>query len=163
MTATDPFLGAARETLDTRWAEVAEHFTLSWVGPMHLVLANYDDVAEGLKDVAKSIVPDAFGLTYETRQSEPQGYVMAVALREDPASGVCCRLLASAPLTDQAGALLTDFSIALWTLVESGELPRFDQAQDLEAALTARTSPYLFTLRQEEINPPEELLKTSPP
>ncbi|TVR00152.1 MAG: hypothetical protein EA399_05290 [Desulfovibrionales bacterium] len=156
---TEPFIAKAWKTLDTKWQEVGTYFTLSWVGPMHLVMQNYPEAAKGLEDVAEQVIPDGFALTYETRESEPVGFIMAVALHGDHQNGTCCRLLASSPLTETAEGLLTDFSLALWTLVEAGQLPKFEQAAELENILTKRTSPFLFTLRQEEITPPEELRK----
>ncbi len=155
----EPFTATAWKTLDTQWQEVGRHFTLSWVGPMHLVMQNYPEAAQGLEDVAGQVIPDGFALTYETRESKPVGFIMAVALHDDGSDATICRLLTSSPLTEAAESLLTNFSMALWTLVEAGQLPNFEQAGDLEKLLTERTSPFLFTLRQEEITPPEELLK----
>lgn len=155
----EPFISSAWRILDTHWQEVGTHFTLSWVGPMHLVMQNYPEAAQGLEDVAGQVIPNGFALTYETRTSEPVGFIMAVALHGDGLDEISCRLLTSSSLTEAAERLIMDFSMALWTLVETGQLPRFEQPKDLEKLLTERTSPFLFTLRQEEISPPKELLK----
>src|SRR4051812_24748256 len=101
-------LKRARATIENSWEEIAEIYTVAWMGPIEAAEAIFDHIKKAISDVRLNVSRELPCIIYQSRESLPKKMSVAVPYVSDP-EGYKCRLVATNELTSDEMTLLAEF------------------------------------------------------
>jgi hypothetical protein len=140
-----PHAFRAESTIRSTWREIAQDFTLGWGGPLEANEEKFPFISDQVQDIRRKVSRGLPLLGYQTRESPPENTVVAVPY-EDGGGRYNSRLLSHAPLDPTRVSALSQFSQALWFLLDCGVLPPPDEPGAMEERLTEWTGRELLEL-----------------
>jgi hypothetical protein len=112
----------ARSKIESSWKNIAENYTVAWMGPLKVVEMQLPHVSSGISDIRSQVSSTLPLIIYQTRQSPPDNMSVAVPYRSD-GDPYKCRLVATNDLSPQQRSLLGEFAQAIWFLIDTRVLP----------------------------------------
>ena len=68
----------ARATIENSWREIAETYTVAWMGPIEAVEVTFNHIRDAVDDIRPNVSRDLPSIIYQTRESPPKNMSVAV-------------------------------------------------------------------------------------
>jgi len=89
----------ARATIENSWWEIAETYTVAWMGPIEAIEVTFEHIRNAIGDIRRNVSRDLPSIIYQTRENPPENMSVAVPyiLGGDPYN---CRVVSTNALTN---------------------------------------------------------------